>query len=225
MKIDNGRSSVQVKTYVDAWYDMVKPAFAFPVRCIKDLPKQKGLDPSEQDEDEKTLITKWLDETQVDYYTQCNEEWTCKKGQFCGSLKRCQKFCMDSKDSSYVMLTGYQIFKGNPRMDFKEIFQFEFEEYDDGIISGRAENITCTENGFSIEMFLDVPQGGKVYTIDIDRNDKASFSQKNKGCFLLYDMKSQELKKYGEWCNEKKYIPHFPRSENYRFETERSLLF
>ena len=225
LKIDNGRSSVQVETYVDAWYDMVKPAFAFPVRCIKDLPKQKGLEPSEQDEDEKALITKWMDETQFDYHTRCNEGSACKKGQFCGSLKRCQKFCMDPKDSSYVMLTEYQIFKGNPRKEFKEIFQFEFREYDDGVTLGRAENITCTENGFSIEMFVDKYKKNYAFIIDIDRNGTVSFPQKNKACFQLYDIRSQELKKYGEGCNEKRYMSPFPRGELYRFETERTLLF
>lgn len=222
LKVRYGRNSIQVKTYPDVWYDMVKPAFAFPVRCIKAIPNQNGLEPSRQDEDEEVLITKWLNETQFDYYTRCNEERACENGQFCGLLKRCQKFCMDLKDSSYVMLTKYQIFMGNPRKNFKETFQFEFEDYGGARIIGRTENITCTENGFSIEFFV---KKNEVYTIDIDRSGNVSSSQEIKGCLLLYDMESHELKKYGKRCNEKHHINTFPRGEFYRFEYEKSVLF
>ena len=214
-KVDRERT----ESHVDVWYKMAMHALAFPVRCIKDLPKQKGLEPSEQDEDEKALITKWLDETQLDYYTRCNEEWACENGIFCGSLKRCQKFCMDQKDSSYVMLTGYQIFKGNPRTDFKEIVQFEFEEYDDGINWASAENITCTENGFSIEMLVGFERK-KVYIIDFDRNGNVSLSPQINGCLQLYDMESHRLKKLGDHCNDVNFS--FPRDEFYRFGHNRT---
>ena len=209
----------RTESHVDVWYKMAMHALAFPVRCIKDLPEQKGLEPSKQDEDEKALITKWLDETQLDYYTRCNEEWACENGLFCGSLKRCQKFCMDPKDSSYVMLTGYQIFKGNPRKEFKEIFQFDFEEYDGGITWVSSENIACTESGYSIEMIVGFLRE-KVYTIDIDQDGNVSSSPQIKGCLQLYDMESHKLKKVGDHCNE--VYSSFPRDEFYRFVHNRT---
>ena len=126
---------------------------------------------------------------------------------------------MDPKDSSYVMLTGYQIFKGNPRKEFKEIFQFDFEEYDGGITWVSSENIACRESGYSIEMIVGVLRK-KVYTIDIDRDGNVSSSPKIKGCLQLYDMESHKLKKVGDHCNE--VYSSFPRDEFYRFVHNRT---
>ena len=145
--------------------------------------------------------------------------WACENGLFCGSLKRCQKFCMDPKDSSYVMLTGYQIFKGNPKKEFKEFFQFDFEEYDGGITWVSSENIACTESGYSIEMIVGFLRE-TVYTIDIDRDGNVSSSPKIKGCLQLYDMESHKLKKVGDHCNE--VYSSFPRDEFYRFVHNRT---
>ena len=78
---------------------------------------------------------------------------------------------------------------------------------------------------FTTKNLMDKYKKNYAFIIDIDRNGTVSFPQKNKACFQLYDIRFQELKKYGEGCNEKRYMSPFPRGEFYRFETERSLLF